>query len=135
MVARPATIPVTAPSTLGLPKRIHSATIQTNAPAAADMCVAAIAMAASPLAASALPPLKPNHPTHNMPAPMTVKVRLCGGLMRSGKPRREPIVMAATIAAVPQVMCTTEPPAKSMKPISLSPSAAPDPMANRRIDQ
>src|SRR5512143_3477161 len=80
IVPRPATIPVTAPSALGLPNRIHSATNHTKAPADAEMCVTSIAIAASPFAASALPPLKPNQPTHNMPAPATVNVMLCGGL-------------------------------------------------------
>ena len=40
------------------------------------MCVTVIAMAASPFAAKALPPLKPSQPTHNMAAPAKVSVML-----------------------------------------------------------
>ena len=30
--------------------------------------------------------LKPNQPTHNIPAPATVRVRLCGGMATAPKP-------------------------------------------------
>ena len=53
---------------------------------AAPRCVTSIAIAAEPLAASALPPLKPNQPTHSMPAPITVSGMLCGGIATCGKP-------------------------------------------------
>ena len=43
-----------------------------------------IAIAALPLAPSALPPLKPNQPTHSMPVPVTVMVMLCGNIGASG---------------------------------------------------
>src|SRR5262245_50075020 len=84
------------------------------------MCVTSIAIAASPFAASALPPLKPNQPTHNIPAPATVNVMLCGNIGCDGKPRRGPIVSAAVNAATPAVKCTTMPPAKSSTPIDCS---------------
>ena len=117
MVPRPATIPVTAPSTDGLPNFSHSIIIQAIAPAEADMCVTNIAIPASPLAARAEPALKPNQPTHSIPAPVTVMVKLCGGIAWFGKPRRLPMTSAATSAPTPAVMCTTVPPAKSNKPI------------------
>jgi ammonia channel protein AmtB len=72
----PATIPVTIPKTLGLPKRIHSITIQVKEPAAALICVTNIAIPAEPSAANALPALNPNQPTHNIPAPVTTMVSL-----------------------------------------------------------
>ena len=97
-------MPVTAPRALGLPNRTHSQTIQVKAPAEADRWVTSMAMAASPLAASALPPLNPNQPTQSMPAPAMVRVMLCGGMAWAGKPRRLPSTMAATMAAVPAVM-------------------------------
>ena len=78
-VASPATMPVTAPRTLGFPERDHSSIIQVNAPAAPEMCVTVIAMAALPSAAIALPPLKPSQPTHSIAAPVTVSGRLWGG--------------------------------------------------------
>ena len=117
MVPSPATMPVTAPRALGFPYRAHSIIIHVNAPAAAEIWVTVSAMAASPLAARALPPLKPNQPTHSIAAPAMVSVMLCGGCVWSGKPRRGPSTMAATTAAVPAVMCTTVPPAKSIKPM------------------
>ena len=103
IVPRPATIPVTIPRTLGLPYLIHSENIQTKDPVAALICVTNIAIPASPLAATALPALKPNHPTHNMPAPVTDIVKLCGGIAVLGKPLRLPNTIAATMAPVPAV--------------------------------
>src|SRR6188508_3219894 len=90
IVPKPATIPVTMPRTLGLPNLIHSMAIQTVAPAAAAVCVTSIAMPALPLAASALPALKPNQPTHSNDAPETVIVRLSDGMDVFGNPVRLP---------------------------------------------
>ena len=84
------------------------------------MCVTSIAMPAAPSAASALPALKPNQPTHSMQAPVTVMVMLCGGIAVSGKPRRRPSTSAQTSAAMPAFRCTTVPPAKSITPIFCS---------------
>ena len=118
-------MPVTIPSTLGLPNLSHSSVIHAVAPAAAPMCVTSMAMPAAPFAATALPALKPNQPTHNSDAPITVMVRLCGGIAVVGKPLRLPMTSAATSAATPALTCTTAPPAKSRKPSSYSqPSAA-----------
>ena len=83
IVAKPATIPVTIPTRLGLPNFIHSIVNQTSDPVAAEMCVTNIAIPASPFAANALPALKPNHPTHSMEAPIIVMPGLCGGGVRS----------------------------------------------------
>ena len=47
---------------------------------AVAICVTSIAIPATPSAASSLPALKPNQPTHSIAAPMTDKVRLCGGM-------------------------------------------------------
>src|SRR4051812_40511601 len=74
----PATQPEIAPSTLGLPDIIHSATIQESAAAAAAKCVATKALVAKPEAFSALPALKPNQPTHNRQAPIVLNTTLCG---------------------------------------------------------
>ncbi len=86
MVPKPATIPVTIPNTLGLPYLIHSITIQAIAPAEAEIWVTIIAIPASPFAPKALPALKPNQPTQSIPAPVTVMVRLWGGIADCGKP-------------------------------------------------
>src|SRR5208282_4453050 len=88
----PATAPLAAPSTVGLPPTHHSAATHDSAAADAPICVATNADTASPLAASALPALKPNHPTHSIPAPATVRVRLCGGIDSRGYPARLPMI-------------------------------------------
>src|SRR3954465_8172681 len=111
MVARPATAPVTMPTDVGLPERIHSSAIQAIAATDAASCVARIAFPACTLAASALPPLKPNQPTHSMPAPAIVIDGLCGGTRRVGNPLRGPTISAVTSALTPAVLCTTTPPA------------------------
>ena len=50
--------------------------LAASEPDAAEMCVTSMAMPASPLAASALPALNPNHPTHSIDAPVTAIVML-----------------------------------------------------------
>ncbi len=80
IATRPATAPDAAPSTVGLPRDIHSVNIQPSAAAAAAVLVVMNACAARPLAASALPALNPNQPNHSKAAPITVKGRLCGGM-------------------------------------------------------
>ena len=72
MATRPATAPDTMPSTLGLPRAIHSANIQPIAAAAVATWVTAIAMPALTLAPPAEPALKPNQPTHSSEAPITL---------------------------------------------------------------
>src|ERR1035441_2891110 len=78
MVARPATMPDAAPSTLGRPLCSHSTAAQLKAAAAAEKCVAANALVASAPAPRALPPLNPNQPTQSSPAPMRLNTTLCG---------------------------------------------------------
>src|SRR5262245_34694681 len=75
-------------------------------------------MPAEPFAATALPALKPYQPTQSSEAPITVMVRLCGGIGVVGKPERLPITSADTSAATPAFTCTTAPPAKSRKPMA-----------------
>src|SRR5262245_51889075 len=73
---RPATMPETQPRALGLPFMNHSATAQEKPAAAAAKCVAANAELARPPAATALPALKPNQPTHRRPAPVMLSTTL-----------------------------------------------------------
>ena len=113
MATRPATAPEMMPSTLGLPRPIHSANIQASAAAAVAICVTTMAMPARPSAASSEPALKPNQPTHSSEAPMTESTRLCGAMLSWPKPTRLPRTMAQTRPATPALMCTTVPPAKS----------------------
>src|SRR5271155_3626581 len=90
MATSPATAPEIAPSTLGFPLRTHSAPAQPMVAAAAAKCVATNAEVARPLAASALPALNPNHPTHRRLAPMKLSTTLCGGVGCFGYPTRLP---------------------------------------------
>ena len=110
----PATAPEQKPSTVGLPRVNHSRTGQTVAATAAVSVVAVNAPAAIPSAATALPALKPYQPTHSMPVPTMVRVRLCGRKAREPNPVRLPRIRHRTSADQPEDMCTTVPPAKSM---------------------
>src|SRR5215813_11275265 len=103
----PATAPDAAPRIVGRPCIIHSAPIQLSAAVAAAVLVATSAEAASPLAASALPALNPNHPNHSIAAPVTVKGMLCGGIASRPCPCRLPITKTQTRAETPELMCTT----------------------------
>src|ERR1700744_1045009 len=84
----PATAPEIAPSALARPFLIHSAALQLIAAAAVAKCVAIKALVASEFDASALPALKPNHPTHKRHAPTKLSVRLCGVIGCFGNPVR-----------------------------------------------
>src|SRR5579863_6434934 len=103
MVARPATVPVTAPTRLGLPKVPHSIAIHTRVAVAADRCVVSIAMPASALDARALPALKPNQPTHKREAPTITIHGACGGRIDLGKSTRGFSIQAITSAETPAV--------------------------------
>src|SRR5215510_11600833 len=113
IATRPATAPEIAPSTLGLPLRSHSATLQPTTAAAAPKWVATNALVARLPAASALPALNPNHPTQSRHAPMKLSTTLCGGIGSLGYPIRRPRYNAHTNADTPEVTWTTVPPAKS----------------------
>src|SRR5262249_36748946 len=120
MARRPATAPEAMPSTLGLPLATHSVNIQASAALAVAMWVTANAMPARPSEATAEPALKPNQPTHRSEAPMTVRVRLCGAMASLPNPWRLPNTRAHARPAMPALMCTTVPPAKSNTPLTAS---------------
>src|SRR5580693_8699632 len=103
MATSPATQPEIAPSTLGLPLRIHSAPAHPMAAVAAAKCVATNALVARLPAPSALPALNPNHPTHSMHAPIKLRTTLCGGIASLGYPTRLPRYKAQTNAETPEV--------------------------------
>src|SRR5579875_1175293 len=84
MATRPATQPEIAPRTLGFPLCSHSARIHPKAAAAAPKCVATKALEARPEAATALPALNPNQPTHSRHAPITLRTRLWGFMASLG---------------------------------------------------
>src|SRR5208337_466850 len=109
----PATAPEIAPSTLGFPLRSHSAKIHPSVAVAVAKWVATNALVARPLAARALPALKPNQPTHSRHAPTQLSTTLCGFMASLGYPTRLPRYSAQISAETPEVMWTTVPPAKS----------------------
>src|SRR5579863_8782948 len=76
IATNPATAPEIPPNILGLPFLIHSTNIHPSAAAAVAKWVATKALVASDDAASALPALNPNHPTHNKQAPTVLSTRL-----------------------------------------------------------
>src|SRR3989338_8528602 len=106
----PATAPEAAPSTVGLPRLTHSVNIQPSAAAAAAVLVARKALAASPLASSALPALKPNQPNQSSAAPLTVIGRLWGCIGWGPEPRARPMTSGPTSAATPREMGTPRAP-------------------------
>ena len=80
------------------------------------MCVFTSACTARPSARSAEPALNPNHPNHKSPVPINVSGSECGGIGAWGQPRRRPMTSTTASAAIPALMCTTVPPAKSSAP-------------------
>src|SRR6266542_2992903 len=90
ITTRPATAPEQNPRMLGLPLTTHSVIAQANDPTAVAMVVVMKAFAATPSAATALPALKPYHPTHNIPVPTIQSTMLWGGIGSLPKPRRFP---------------------------------------------
>src|SRR5262245_21849283 len=109
MATSPATAPEQMPTTVGLPRIPHSTNIQASAAVAVAICVTSMAMPAFIPAVTAEPALNPNQPTHNSEAPMKVSTMLCAGpvLLRLPSTRQH------IRPAVPELTCTTVPPAKS----------------------
>src|SRR5580765_4042533 len=98
ITTRPATAPEQKPSTLGLPRDIHSAIGQTKEATAVASVVVVKALAAIPSAATALPALKPYQPTQSMPVPTMQRTMLCGGIGSLPKPMRLPRMRQRTNA-------------------------------------
>src|SRR5262249_39447502 len=109
MATRPATAPEQMPMTVGLPLIIHSTIIQVKPAVAVAGWVRSLAMPGWRPGVTAEPALKPNHPTHSSEAPIMVSTMLWGGPVSV----RLPSMMAHIRPAVPELTCTTVPPAKS----------------------
>src|ERR1051326_3464276 len=110
----PATAPEQNPRTLGLPRSAYSSMAHVNDATAVASVVAMNALAAIPSGASALPALKPYHPTQSKPVPTMQSTMLCGAMISFLNPSRWPRRMHKTSADQPELMCTTVPPAKSI---------------------
>ncbi len=101
---------------LGLPSFHHVRNSQVHIAIEPAMSVFTNACAATPLAASAEPPLKPNQPNHRRPVPRATKAMLCAMLRSPGPNLRAPTTHTEARAAIPALTCTTMPPAKSRAP-------------------
>ena len=82
--------------------------------------------AAEPSAASSEPALNPNQPNQSRPAPSMVSGTLWGRMGTRPKPARRPTMRARTRPAMPALMCTTVPPAKSIGANVALPSVEPN---------
>src|SRR5258708_17278343 len=109
MATRPATAPEQMPSTVGLPFMTHSTIIQVKPAVGVAVWVPSMAMPACRPAVTAEPALKPNQPTHSKEAPIIVSTTLWAGPVSV----RLPSIRAHIRPAVPELTCTTVPPAKS----------------------
>ena len=78
MTTRPATRPVAAPTSVGLPMRTRSTSIQEASAAPDAATVLTSASAATPSAANSEPALNPNQPNHRSVAPRATYGTLCG---------------------------------------------------------
>lgn len=75
----PVIIPWTAPITEGLPKKTTSREVHTRRLVAAQMFVFNTAIEDATFAAYGAPPLNPDQPIHNNPAPASISNTLFGG--------------------------------------------------------
>src|SRR3954468_1258175 len=78
ITTKPPTAPEQKPSTVGLPRVSHSAAGQAAEANAGAMVVVTNALSAIESAATALPALKPYHPTQSRPVPTIVNTKLWG---------------------------------------------------------
>ncbi len=101
---------------LGFPELHHEMASHVHIATDAAMSVLTKACAATALAASAEPPLKPNQPNHNNPVPRPTKATLCGTVFSPGANFLDPTTNTDASAANPALVWTTIPPAKSSTP-------------------
>src|SRR5213075_3489059 len=99
----PATAPEQNPSTLGLPRNAYSSIAHVNEATAVASVVVVNAFAAIPSGASALPALKPYHPTQSKPVPTMHSTMLCGAMISFLNPSRCPRRTHNTSADQPEV--------------------------------
>jgi hypothetical protein len=119
MATKPAIAPDMPPRVVACPSRRRSTSSQARIAAQVALKVLSMTTDALLPAASAEPPLKPNHPNHRMPAPRATNGRLLGRDCR-GQPVRLPMTSTSARAATPALMCTAVPPAKSTAPSLLA---------------
>src|ERR671919_2564502 len=104
ITTRPPTAPEQNPSTLGLPRSAYSSIAQVKEATAVASVVVMNALAAIPSGASALPALKPYHPTHSKPVPTMHNTMLWGAMISFLNPSRCPRRTHNTSADQPELM-------------------------------
>ena len=125
MATRPATTPEAAPIDVALPSLSFSTSIHPSIAAHVATAVLIHTRAAVSSGASSDPTLNPNQPNHSRPAPIMTTGTLCGRMAILPKPSRLPTMIARTRPAMPALMWTTVPPAKSMGVTFAAPSVDP----------
>ncbi len=93
---------------------MRSVSIQPSMAAAVATVVVMKVDPATPLALVADPALNPYQPNHSSPAPSITNGRLCGRNRVAGQPWRLPSTIASISPAIPALMWTAVPPAKSI---------------------
>src|ERR1019366_1623967 len=122
MATNPASMPLHAMVTSGLPNMRYQISMAVADPAtAARLVLTATTAIRKSVAPSVDPGLKPIQPNSRMKVPVTTKTRLCAGKARGLPsapylPRRGPRIIARAIAQKPPIACTTVEPAKSTYP-------------------
>src|ERR1700759_1216310 len=111
---RPATMPEAAPSVVAWPSRIRSVSSQKSMAVAVAIVVVMNVDAATPLELVAEPALNPYQPNHSRPAPSITNGTLCGRNSVVGQPWRLPRTRGSPRPAVPELIWTAVPPAKSI---------------------
>src|SRR5258705_10327215 len=114
MATSPATMPDAAPSVVALPSRMRSVSIQASMAVAVAIVVAMNVDPAAPLELVADPALNPYQPNHSNPAPSITNGTLCGRNSVVGQPLRLPRTIASIKPAIPELIWTAVPPAKSI---------------------
>src|ERR1700727_1031555 len=114
MATNPATMPDAPPSVVAWPSRIRSVSSQKSMAVAVAIVVVMNVEPATPLELVAEPALNPYQPNHSRPAPSITNGTLCGRNSVVGQPLRLPRTIASTKPAVPELIWTAVPPAKSI---------------------
>src|SRR5271155_5462181 len=114
MATNPATMPEAPPSVVAWPSRIRSVSSQKSMAVAVAIVVVMNVAPAAPLELVAEPALNPYQPNHSKPAPSITNGTLCGRNVVAGQPLRLPRTIASTNPAMPALIWTAVPPAKSI---------------------
>src|SRR5579863_1287115 len=113
IVTNPATAPVSNPKNFGFFSLNHATSIHVTAANEGATSVFKNAVAVTESTRISLPALNPYHPNHSRPVPSATRGILCGPRSRT---LRFPTYSTDASAAIPAMLWTTIPPAKSFTP-------------------